>query len=175
MRIRDMADVLFIYIYIFYVISRIALNSIINYFICHVTVPPFSQSSSRPNEFYFFSYLIYFFIAIFFTVTLIFVLSNRFCICFLGLVDSTLFREFRSQRQELNKFNFICQAQTSNENLSPPVVLLEHPPLASFTNAVLAALNDLRLCAPLGIAHSVTKCVQNSLGGVVTETTSFYR
>ncbi|CAB3992761.1 conserved oligomeric Golgi complex subunit 8 [Paramuricea clavata] len=62
---------------------------------------------------------------------------------------------------------------TSNE--TPPVVLLEHPPLATFTNAVLAALNDLRLCAPLGIAHSVTKCLQNSLGIVVAETTSFYR
>jgi hypothetical protein len=62
---------------------------------------------------------------------------------------------------------------TSNE--TPPVVLLEHPPLAAFTNAVLAALNDLRLCAPLGIAHSVTKCLQNSLGIVVAETTSFYR
>ena len=59
--------------------------------------------------------------------------------------------------------------------MSPPVVLLEHPPLAVFTNAVLTALNELRLCAPLGIAHSVIKCLQTSLVLVVAETTSFYR
>ncbi|XP_028404258.1 conserved oligomeric Golgi complex subunit 8-like [Dendronephthya gigantea] len=67
------------------------------------------------------------------------------------------------------------KTKTSDENISPPIVLLEHPPLASFTNAVLAALNDLRLCAPLGIAHSVKMCVENSLSLVVAETTSFYR
>lgn len=68
-----------------------------------------------------------------------------------------------------------AKIQSSSENISPPVVLLEHPPLASFTNAVLAAFNDLRLCAPLGIAHSVTKYLQKSLVVLVSETTSFYR
>ncbi|XP_046853689.1 conserved oligomeric Golgi complex subunit 8-like [Xenia sp. Carnegie-2017] len=61
------------------------------------------------------------------------------------------------------------------ENLSPPVVLLEHPPLASYTNVVLTSLNELRLCAPLGIAQSVMKCVENSLRRIVSETLSFYR
>ena len=58
--------------------------------------------------------------------------------------------------------------------MSPPVTLLEHPPLASFANAVLAAFNDLRLCAPLGIAHSVTKCLEKSLGVVVAESVGPY-
>lgn len=38
------------------------------------------------------------------------------------------------------------------EDLSPPYIIMEHFPLAVFTNAVLTGLNELRHCALLGLS-----------------------
>ena len=37
------------------------------------------------------------------------------------------------------------------DDAAPPYVLMEAPPLAVFVNGVLAALNELRHCAPLAL------------------------
>ncbi|KAJ0030032.1 hypothetical protein Pint_13755 [Pistacia integerrima] len=41
----------------------------------------------------------------------------------------------------------------SQDNVTTPSHLLEHPPLAVFVNAVSAAMNELRSCAPLSLKH----------------------
>lgn len=48
---------------------------------------------------------------------------------------------------------------------APPPSLLEHPPLAVYTNGLLAALNELRHCAPLSVRESAASALQRSLVG----------
>lgn len=59
--------------------------------------------------------------------------------------------------------------------LQPPMTLLEFQPLACFLNNVLNAFNDLRLCCPLGLAHDVTRQLQDVLCMVCSELLSFHR
>lgn len=48
----------------------------------------------------------------------------------------------------------------SSQSLTPPFALLEHPPLALFTNSVLQAFNDLRHCAPSALRGRVSELLQ---------------
>jgi len=41
--------------------------------------------------------------------------------------------------------------EESQDDMAPPYSLMEHPPLAIFVNGVLAALNELRHCAPINL------------------------
>ncbi|KAI9118261.1 hypothetical protein K1719_010593 [Acacia pycnantha] len=41
----------------------------------------------------------------------------------------------------------------TQEDVTPPSYLMEHPPLAVFINGVSAAMNELRPCAPLSLNH----------------------
>ncbi|KAK7345206.1 hypothetical protein VNO77_15784 [Canavalia gladiata] len=41
----------------------------------------------------------------------------------------------------------------SQEDVTPPSNLMEHPPLAVFINGVSAAMNELRPCAPISLKH----------------------
>lgn len=50
--------------------------------------------------------------------------------------------------------------------LQPPMSLLAFQPLACLLNNVLSAFNDLRLCCPVGSAHSVTACLEDGLSQV---------
>ncbi|XP_024979317.1 conserved oligomeric Golgi complex subunit 8 [Cynara cardunculus var. scolymus] len=43
--------------------------------------------------------------------------------------------------------------EESQEDITPPPSLMEHPPLAVFVNGVSAALNELRPCAPISFKH----------------------
>ena len=45
----------------------------------------------------------------------------------------------------------------------PPPSLVEHPPLAVYANGLLAALNELRHCAPLSIREASAAALQRSL------------
>lgn len=53
-------------------------------------------------------------------------------------------------------------------NLEPPAVLVEHPPLAVYTNGLLAAFNELRHCAPIAISGDVSRCLEKSFETVVS-------
>lgn len=44
-------------------------------------------------------------------------------------------------------------SEESQEDVTPPPSLMEHPPLAVFVNGVSAALNELRPCAPTSLKH----------------------
>ncbi|CAD7702644.1 unnamed protein product [Ostreobium quekettii] len=48
----------------------------------------------------------------------------------------------------------------------PPHALLEHLPIATFVNGMLAALNELRHCAPVALMQPVAKLMQDSLESV---------
>jgi hypothetical protein len=53
-------------------------------------------------------------------------------------------------------------------NLEPPAVLVEHPPLAVYTNGLLAAFNELRHCAPIAISGDVSLCLGRSFETVIS-------
>eukprot|EP00884_Botryococcus_braunii_P004421 jgi/Botrbrau1/13980/Bobra.117_2s0010.1 len=54
-----------------------------------------------------------------------------------------------------------------HEDGGPPYVLMDHPPLAILANGILAALNELRHCAPLAVAHSLGSILQEGLSAAV--------
>nr|XP_054760076.1 conserved oligomeric Golgi complex subunit 8-like [Lytechinus pictus] len=64
--------------------------------------------------------------------------------------------------------------QSDGANIPPPS-LMEHPPLAAYTNSILTGLNDLRLCAPVAVAHHVSQSLQQSLNTIVNAIVAFHR
>uniref|UniRef100_A0A1B0CWU1 Conserved oligomeric Golgi complex subunit 8 n=1 Tax=Lutzomyia longipalpis TaxID=7200 RepID=A0A1B0CWU1_LUTLO len=64
---------------------------------------------------------------------------------------------------------------TSLDTLSPPDSLLDFHPLATYCNGLLGAFNELRLCAPLGVADTVAKTIQSSMERVSKAIFIFYR
>ncbi|XP_022107408.1 conserved oligomeric Golgi complex subunit 8-like [Acanthaster planci] len=62
-----------------------------------------------------------------------------------------------------------------DKSLAPPTVLMDHPPLAIYTNAVLSAFNDLRLCAPVAIAQDVATALHSSLEALAQATLAYHR
>jgi hypothetical protein len=54
----------------------------------------------------------------------------------------------------------------TSDDVTPPSVLMEHPPLAVFVNGVLAAMNELRPCAPLSLKHVLAQEVVKGLQAV---------
>ncbi|XP_006821523.1 conserved oligomeric Golgi complex subunit 8-like [Saccoglossus kowalevskii] len=59
-------------------------------------------------------------------------------------------------------------------NLNPPMVIMEYSPLAVYTNHILTALNDLRLCAPIALAEEVAMQLQDSLSKMVAAILAFH-
>ncbi|KAJ4959194.1 hypothetical protein NE237_026305 [Protea cynaroides] len=47
--------------------------------------------------------------------------------------------------------------EESQEDVTPPSYLMEHPPLAVFVNGVSAAMNELRPCAPVSLKHMLAQ------------------
>ncbi|XP_016182071.1 conserved oligomeric Golgi complex subunit 8 isoform X1 [Arachis ipaensis] len=47
--------------------------------------------------------------------------------------------------------------EESQEDVTPPSYLMEHPPLAVFINGVSAAINELRPCASISLKHVVVQ------------------
>ncbi|KAL2629029.1 hypothetical protein R1flu_013715 [Riccia fluitans] len=58
------------------------------------------------------------------------------------------------------------RGDSSSDDISPPYSLMDHPPLASFVNGVLAALNELRHCAPINLKSILALEVQKALQSV---------
>ncbi|GAB0098765.1 Conserved oligomeric Golgi complex subunit 8 [Sergentomyia squamirostris] len=93
---------------------------------------------------------------------------------------SSVTRQFE---QDIESYTLINKISTglnrgknaSSENLSPPDSLLDFHPLATYCNGLLQAFNDLRLCAPLGVADNVAKAIQASMERVSRAIFAFYR
>ncbi|XP_062555352.1 conserved oligomeric Golgi complex subunit 8 [Armigeres subalbatus] len=64
------------------------------------------------------------------------------------------------------------KSETSNH---PPESLLDFTPLALYCNEVLTVFNELRLCAPIALASTVTEILEASLETVCKNILSFYR
>ncbi|XP_068177161.1 conserved oligomeric Golgi complex subunit 8 [Antennarius striatus] len=64
---------------------------------------------------------------------------------------------------------------TQPGTLQPPMSLLDFQPLACFLNNVLSAFNDLRLCCPVGLAQSVSRCLEDALHKVTRQILVFHR
>ncbi|KAF8035969.1 hypothetical protein BT93_C1864 [Corymbia citriodora subsp. variegata] len=47
--------------------------------------------------------------------------------------------------------------EDSQEDVTPPSHLMEHPPLAVFINGVSVAMNELRPCAPISLKHIIAQ------------------
>ncbi|PSS19348.1 Conserved oligomeric Golgi complex subunit 8 like [Actinidia chinensis var. chinensis] len=56
--------------------------------------------------------------------------------------------------------------ENSQEDVTPPSSLMEHPPLAVFVNGVSAAMNELRPCAPLSLKHVLAQELVKGLQAV---------
>lgn len=52
------------------------------------------------------------------------------------------------------------------DDVSPPSVLMEHPPVAVFVNGVSAAMNELRPCAPVSLKYNLAQEVVKGLQAV---------
>ncbi|ESO01844.1 hypothetical protein HELRODRAFT_94263 [Helobdella robusta] len=60
-------------------------------------------------------------------------------------------------------------------SLHLPPRLLQHPPLATFTNDILAAFNDLRLCAPYTLLCPVTDRLNGAMVRAVQDLLAFHK
>ncbi|XP_058833189.1 conserved oligomeric Golgi complex subunit 8 [Topomyia yanbarensis] len=60
-------------------------------------------------------------------------------------------------------------------NNHPPESLLDFTPLAIYCNEVLTIFNELRLCAPIALASTVSEVLEGSLTKVCKNILSFYR
>lgn len=58
------------------------------------------------------------------------------------------------------------QREESQDDVSPPSLLMEYPPLAVFVNAVSAAMNELRPCAALSLKHILAQELVKGLRAV---------
>ncbi|KAK1273437.1 hypothetical protein QJS04_geneDACA012520 [Acorus gramineus] len=52
------------------------------------------------------------------------------------------------------------------DDVAPPSYLMEHPPIAVFVNGVLAAMNELRPCAPVSLKHVLARELVKGLQAV---------
>mmetsp|Transcript_8870 Transcript_8870/g.12046 ORF Transcript_8870/g.12046 Transcript_8870/m.12046 type:complete len:588 (-) Transcript_8870:145-1908(-) len=62
----------------------------------------------------------------------------------------------------------------AEEGSGPPYSLMEFPPVAIFTNGVLAALNELRPCAPIALRHKLAQALQDTLTQAVAHLIKYH-
>ena len=58
---------------------------------------------------------------------------------------------------------------------TPPHTLLDYPPLATLTNALVQAFNDLRQCAPLAVGPEVAQELKRLLESTVHDIQEYHR
>ncbi|KAF6157243.1 hypothetical protein GIB67_041704 [Kingdonia uniflora] len=63
--------------------------------------------------------------------------------------------------------------EESQEDVTPPSYLMEHPPLAVFVNGVSAAMNELRPCAPISLKYALAQEVVKGLQAVSESLTRY--
>lgn len=105
------------------------------------------------------------------------VILAKFC----GAVQATQ-RQFEADMERFTLINKMAVPATNvagtaeaDALLLPPESLLDFTPLAVFCNGLLSALNDLRPCAPVAVAQSVTAALQSALVAAARAVHQFHR
>ncbi|PXF47472.1 Conserved oligomeric Golgi complex subunit 8 [Gracilariopsis chorda] len=82
-------------------------------------------------------------------------------------VGSSALRKERGQggagQQKSREAGSNQSGDLSTNQFDPPLAILDSPPLAVFLNGILAALNDLRLCAPISLGPRLGRVLQETL------------
>ncbi|XP_055592394.1 conserved oligomeric Golgi complex subunit 8-like [Uranotaenia lowii] len=99
--------------------------------------------------------------------------------------QNTIMKVTRQFEQEIERYTLINkisagvkrnkQSDSSENSNHPPESLLDFTPLAVYCNEVLTVFNELRLCAPIALASTVTEVLESSLETVSRNILSFYR
>lgn len=84
---------------------------------------------------------------------------------------------------DMQSYNLLAQTNTvgsvpysaQGSELNPPAILLDYSPLAVYCNHILNGFNELRLCAPISVAHEVAEALKGSLLEVNNVILSFHR
>ncbi|XP_039313358.1 conserved oligomeric Golgi complex subunit 8 [Solenopsis invicta] len=91
-------------------------------------------------------------------------------------------RTTRKFEKDMETFTLINKTQrldikteTCINSENPPEQLVEFYPLAVYCNGIIAAFNELRLCAPVAISTLCTKLLQESLHNVARAMLVFYK
>jgi len=92
--------------------------------------------------------------------------THRWVAMPLSVSRAAQLRQQQEGEQQQNKDGEEGGAAIETEKVGPPPpTLVEHPPLAVYANGLLAALNELRHCAPSPIRESAASALQKSLLG----------
>lgn len=86
----------------------------------------------------------------------------------LAMFSSGIAASTRSLTQTLPTHRWVKTAVPVDHKDEATSKLMQHPPLAIYTNGLLAALNELRLCAPASLRDATTKLLQESLHSVAS-------
>nr|XP_019542322.2 conserved oligomeric Golgi complex subunit 8-like [Aedes albopictus] len=99
--------------------------------------------------------------------------------------QTTVVKVTRQFEQEIERYTLINKVPTaikrsksvdkSDTGNHPPETLLDFTPLALYCNEILTVFNELRLCAPIALAPTVTEILEASLEIVCKNILSFYR
>ena len=79
-------------------------------------------------------------------------------------------------RSQLSRLTTLPPPQSGSavqDPSQPPLQLVDYPPLAEICNIVLAALNEISLCAPLSVTSFVTGKIQKLLEDSATQMSDF--
>lgn len=99
--------------------------------------------------------------------------------------QTTIVKITKQFEQDIEQYTLINKVPTgikrtkssdkSDSGNHPPESLLDFTPLAIYCNEVLTVFNELRLCAPIALAPTVTEVLEGSLENVCKNILSFYR
>lgn len=88
-------------------------------------------------------------------------------------------RKFEKDMETFTLINktqrFDIRTKTSINSENPPEQLVEFYPLAEYCNGIIAAFNELRLCAPVALSALCVKLLQESLHNVARAMLVFYK
>ena len=70
---------------------------------------------------------------------------------------------------------FSVPPPSSSSLLSPPHSLLDYPPLATLTNVLIQAFNDLRQCAPIAGGPEIAQELRRLLESTVHDVMEYYK